>query len=422
MRIPRRPILLHAMSSPPNPSRGASSFLDRRRVVLLDGASEGGSLTDHLVDTRAQFEARGLEVVIIDLKSSDSSAALIAQVQSGLVRFCYGLSGFGAELSVTHAAGPANFWDFARTPYVGSMPDSPVFMPQRHRLASGFILFLYTDPIHLEIAAAIGSPLTARALMGQAGLPPAGEPVPMSARDIAIVYAKAGGDPREIRAAWPALPREQRGIVEDVIEACCWKADTSIWHVARDVARGRVGEQDMLSDAFCYSVCQCELFIRRARASRALEELMRFPVLVSGGDWAHLDWSRAKATLAPRVPLRELRALFGRSKIVLNAMPALRYSTHHRVIEGMLHGAAVASDANGWLDTHVRRDRYIAFDWSRGAVAHAMEPALAKVPALGELAERGRAFAREHHDPDVQFDRMLRTVDGFLETAGGVRG
>jgi hypothetical protein len=189
--------------------------------------------------------------------------------------------------------------------------------------------------------------------------------------------------------------------------------------VAREIARTRTDGPDAGSDAFCDVVCQCELFIRRARASRALQELLRFPVHVAGGDWAHLDWAGANARLESRVSLTELRALFGRSKIVLNAMPALRFSTHHRVVEGMLHGAAAASDANSWLDTVPTRHRYVAFDWSRGAVAHAIDAALADDAALGELAERGRAFAGEFRDRDAHFDHMLKTVDAFLERAGG---
>jgi hypothetical protein len=404
------------------PNSPQSSFTDRRRVVLLDGASEGGSLTDHLADVRAGFLARGFEAVVIDLKRPGSDARLISEIQSGTVRFCYGLSGFGAELAVTHAGGVANFWSFARTPYVGAMPDSPVFMPSRHRLASPWILFLYTDPDHLEIASTIGSPETTRALTGQAGALPVHTPPPLRERDIAIVYAKAGGDPEEIRAGWSGLPREQRTLVEDIVEACCWKADASIWHVARAVARGRVAEQDLTSDAFCYLVCQCELYVRRARASRALEEILHLPVLVTGGDWAHLDWNGARATLAPRVSLSELRALFSRSKVVLNAMPALRFSTHHRVVEGMLHGAAAASDANSWLDQHATRAAYLAFDWTPGAVADAVGSALADETALGAIAARGRAFASEHHDPDVHFDRMLRTVDAFLGRLDARRG
>lgn len=400
----------------------AVNFLERRRVVLLDGVSEGGSLTDHLADTRAQFEARGFEAVVIDLKREGSVAELTAQLQSGRVRFCYGLSGFGSDLSVTHAGGTSNLWCVARIPYVGAMPDSPVFMPARHRLASEWILFQYTDPIHLEIAAAIGSPSTTRALMGQSGVGPSSAPASMETRDIAVLYAKGGGDPEEIRAGWAAHPPEQRAFLEDVVAECCWKADASIWHVAREAARGRLADRELSSDAFCHVVCQCELYVRRARASRALEELMHFPVHVAGGDWAHLDWTGARATLGPRVPLAQLRALFGRSRIVLNAMPALRFSTHHRVIEGMLHGAAAASDANSWLDENVTRNGYVAFDWTRGSVADAVDSALADEESLAETAARGRAFARVRHDPDVQFDQALRTIDDFLSRVGGNRG
>jgi hypothetical protein len=399
----------------------SSPFIERRRVVLLDGESEGGSLSDHLMDIRTQFAARGFETVLIDLKQPGSDADLIAQVRSGLVRFCYGISGFGAELSVTHAGGTANFWDFARTPYVGAMPDSPVFVPARHRLSSDYILFLYTDPVHLAIGAAIGSATTARALVGQYGFAPRAHPAPIEGRDIAVLFAKGGGDPEEIRAAWRAQAPQRAEFIEEIIDACCWDADVSIWHVARDIARAEPEAPQLASDEFCYAVCQCELFVRRARASRALQELLRFPVHVAGGDWKHLDWTGAKAKLEPRVPLHELRPLFGRSKIVLNAMPALRFSTHHRIVEGMLYGAAAASDSNSWLDTAATRERYVPFDWAPGAVAHAIDKALSDETALGELAERGRAFAAEYHDRDAHFNHMLRTVDIFLERAEKLR-
>jgi hypothetical protein len=99
------------MTSPARPSQ--SPFATRRRVVLLDGESEGGSLSDHLVDVRAQFESRGFEAVVIDLKRNGADAELIAQIQSGRVRFCYGLSGGGrlylarGARNRTHADGRA---------------------------------------------------------------------------------------------------------------------------------------------------------------------------------------------------------------------------------------------------------------------------------------------------------------------------
>ena len=70
------------------------------------------------------------------------------------------------------------------------------------------------------------------------------------------------------------------------------------------------------------------------------------------------------------------------------------------------------------LDSAATRDRYLAFDWSPGAVAHVIDKALADDAALGELAERGRAFAVEYHDRDAHFNHMLKTVDAFLERAG----
>ena len=393
-------------------------LLDRRRVLLFDGESEAGSLSDHLVDVARQFGERDFDPFIIDLKSLSSASELNRELSSGRVRFALGLSGYGSDLSVSFSGGSSSVWTYLRAPFVGIMPDSPVFHPLRHRLASPWALLLYSDPIHLEIAQSLGASSTPKRLIGQAGIHSGAVPLPIADRDTPILYAKAGGDPEQVRTGWGAVSAKQRELVSDVVDACCWSADTSIWHVARERVRAEhLADGFEQSDGFCWLVTQAELYVRRARATRVLESLLHLPVHVTGGDWAHLDWTGAKAQLRPRVPLTELRALFAQSQIVLNAMPALRHSTHHRVIEGMLSGAAVASDANSWLDTNVRRDGYVAFDWSPGAVAEACEAALADPEGLQQIADRGRAFALEHHDPARHFDRMLSTIDSFIAMA-----
>jgi hypothetical protein len=396
----------------------AIPLLERRRVLLFDGESEAASLSDHLVDVVRQFKERDFDPYIIDLKSPSSTNEVNRELSSGRVRFSLGLSGYGSDLSVSFSGGSSSVWTYLRAPFVGIMPDTPVFHPLRHRLASPWALLLYSDAIHLEIAQTLGPSTTPKGLIGQAGIHSGIAPGPIGERDIPILYAKAGGDPEQVRASWRAVSAKQRELVSDVVEACCWITDTSIWHVARERVRAEhLAEGFEQSDGFCWIVMQAELYIRRARATRALESLLHLPVRVTGGDWAHLNWKSAKAQLVPRVSLAELRALFERSQIVLNAMPALRHSTHHRVIEGMLAGAAVASDTNSWLDANVGRDRYIAFDWSSGAVAESVATALADPTALQATADGGRAFALGYHNPVPHFDRMLSTIDTFIAMA-----
>ncbi len=396
----------------------AIPLLERRRVLLFDGESEAGSLSDHLVDVARQFRDREFEPVIIDLKSPTSGSQLQRELTSGHVRFSLGLSGFGSDLTVSHTGGSSSLWTYLRAPFVGIMPDSPVFHPTRHRLASPWALLLYSDPVHLEIAQTLGPATTLKGLIGQAGFHSGNAPKPIVERDIPILFAKAGGDPEQVRESWRNVSAKQRELVSDVIAECCWNADTSIWHVARERVRAEhLADGFEQSDGFCWIVLQAELYIRRARATRALEALLQLPVHVTGGDWAHINWSGAKAKLLPRAPLAGLRALFERSRVVLNTMPALRHSTHHRVIEGMLAGAAAASDRNRWLDTNVGREGYIAFDWTPDSVANACRMALFDTDALQAMANRGRSFALEHHDPVKHFDRMLSTIDTFIAMA-----
>ena len=65
----------------------AIPLLERRRVLLFDGESEAGALSDHLADVVRQFKARDFDPHIIDVKSPASTNELNRELSSGRVRF-----------------------------------------------------------------------------------------------------------------------------------------------------------------------------------------------------------------------------------------------------------------------------------------------------------------------------------------------
>jgi hypothetical protein len=278
------------------------------------------------------------------------------------------------------------------------------------------VLLLYNDPDHAAISRALSGDAP-RGIVGITGTPPADEPKPMKQRDIPLLYAKSGGDPRVKRASWQDLPEVIRGHIEAIADECCWKSDVSVWDTAhRRFVEAGIDLTGPPTDAVCYIVREADWYVRMARASRLLEELLPLPVVVTGGDWNHLDWSRAVAQRAERQSLGALRAAFGRTKLVMNVLPAVRHTTHHRVAEGMLYGAAVLTDRNAWLEENIGADGYVGFDWTPGAIREAAQTALRSDKALGRVAARGRAAALRHHTSDAVITGLLQTVDAYLAT------
>lgn len=384
----------------------------RTHVPILVGQSDADVLLEHSRELMAAFGRRGLTSEIVDLRVPEFLPALVRAVEGGHVRFCTAFSGFGATLE----ANGTLFWDLLRVPVVGLMPDNPVYEPQRHRLSSPHVLLLYNDADHAAISGALsgGAP---RGIVGITGTSPDHETLRMARRDIPLLYAKSGGDPAVKRASWRALPDVVRAHIEAIADECCWKSDISVWDVAhRRLKDAGIDLSGPPTDAVCFIVREADWYVRMARASRLLKELLALPVVVTGGDWDHLDWSRAKARRAGRLGLHELREAFGRTKLVVNMLPAVRHTSHHRVAEGMLWGAAAFTDCNTWLDENIGPAAYVDFDWTPGAIRAAAEEALRSDDTLDEVASRGRAAALRHHTSEVVIRKLLETVDAYLST------
>lgn len=375
-----------------------------KRVLLLDGESEAHALTDHLVDVRGLFAARGWECETLDLCGGDGGERLAIAVRERRPDFVLGLSGFGADLTLDEGW---NYWEAVRVPFVGLMPDSPVHYPDRHQIASSHILFLYSDLDHLHIANRIGSPTTRRGLVAQWGHVESEPLTPWNRLDVPLLYAKGGGDPKEVRARWAGWPRPLRQLADDLVATWCWRSDVSIWDAVTSALGAGVPEPAITITR------TIETYIRRARATRLLEELLSFPMHVAGGDWRHVDFTGARATLHERVRLPELRRLFRRTKLVLNSLPAVRMESHHRLIEGALHGAAVASDRNRTLDS-VLGTAYLPLGWERGAIREAVATAFATIGYLEAIADHAREISVRHYDADRRFDELLATISEFL--------
>ncbi|MBX9928382.1 MAG: hypothetical protein K2X99_05645 [Gemmatimonadaceae bacterium] len=380
-----------------------------RSLLILVGPSDADILGEHSRELAAAFGARGREVHLVSLPSSDAAIAVESAITAHRPDCVFALSGAGGELR--HADGHSLYAALG-VPYVGVISEPPALQPALHRdPPPGRLLFLDAD--HLRASTALGGPLASRVVLEQSGVGESGVPLPHIRRDVAVLYAKDGRDPEEVRATWSVLPTELRELIEETVEQCVWRTDCSIWAWAEARVRGsaEAGTPWEVPDAFLTVVRESERYVRRARATRVLEALLPFPAIVPGGHWAHVDWSRAKARHVPRATLGGLRELMGRSRVVVNVLPTVRHATHVRVIEGMLHGAFVVSDPNHYLDVEVTRDLYAPFDFDEEAIRATVDAALRDIEHTEARTELARVFARERYDRERAVDELLAIMD-----------
>jgi len=382
----------------------------RRHALFIDGDSGFNIHSESLGDLRPLFAARGYRTTTLDSRRADLQAALGWMIREDTPDVAVAIAGFGAEWTIDGR----NYWESVGVPYVGLMIDSPVYYTWRHQITGRTTLFLYSDADHLEIADRIGGRGIARGLFSSFGFALA--PTETPTRDIDLIFAQAGGDPEAIRSGWRGWGQAPRQMAEALAEATVWRSGVSLWHEALRLFPAF--DQTIPHAGFVAVVGEVEQYVRRARATRIVRECVGLPLHLSGGEWGHV--AGAEAHLHARVGLRDLRAKYLCSRIVLNLLPATRFVTHHRAIEGALAGAAIASDINSGI-TATLGPACIPIRWEEpeGALAARIEAALADPAALDTCARDGQRRTIAAHGAGLGLDGMLATIEHFVARVRG---
>jgi hypothetical protein len=371
-------------------------------IVFLVGHSGYDVLTYMTQELDRAVQALGYTTATVDLKAGRYDIPVPQ-------RFFCAYSGIGAELMWEGQL----LYDAVRVPYVGLQLDKPSYFPSRHLIESKYFLLFHFDLKYHEASVDISPPSAYRGLLELCYEVPQDLTSPLAERDIPVLFASKGGNPRSHRDSLSHLPHKIQSIIDDIVDACVWGPPLPIW----DVAKERIQSEGLLSgfhklEMFHVIVRESDHLIRLHRTTRVLESLLHLPIYVVGGQWDHIDKSNGAATFVPGVSLPELRWLMSKAQIVLNVQQNATHWVHDRLIYGLMHGAIAASDANSYIDQRIGRDKYLGFQCDDGGAADLMADALRDIAARQPIATRGQQFARESFD----IRRMAAKLVAAIET------
>lgn len=387
----------------------------RAPILFVRGQSAYGILAHFASDWGTALAEAGQPVHHLDLHAVGSDRALEEQLGSGRYRAVVGFSGAGIP---TQPTDEPPIYERLRIPYLGMMLDHPVWVPGRHRVASPWVTYLFSDADHRANSVAM-SPSGAPRLGFQFGMRrPMARILPITERRLPALYAKHGGNPDETRAIWLAADRPLQVACDAIADAVLTSGDLTAWEATAAYLM-QVGRVFDPLDAVHLGIVQLvDVYVRRVRATRMLRALLPHQVVVVGGDWAHIDRIGSRASFVPGQELPALLALLDTTRVVVNVQPLNRHAPQERVIYGMQRGCVVATDASPKLMATLGAARVRSYVWD-ATLDEQIATILCGDASDQMCADAAVAHAGERFGLDACAAALVATIDQVVARCAG---
>lgn len=351
-------------------------------VLIIHGDSQFGFMDNVAEEVAGGFRALGMHAAVMHLLDEarvDKVGRLMHTV--GIDLFLM-MNGVGLD---PENAGLLGFLDSLGVPVVAFFVDHPMYHAQRIAAPVRRLHVTIPNPHDADfIRRFIRDDIPIRHVAHGAGRPLPGLARPWAERDIdVLVPSSLSVLPEAERAAWPA---KHGGIVAAQLNAIVAVHEAAPARPLHEAIQEVMGERAAtIPQLFPYFLTVDGYLRSRAKLDsvRALVE-RGVAVTVCGPGWPELGGT---LTLTGSVPLAEAFALMGRSRLVMNHLPAY-YESHERPLQAALYGAAAVSTPSPWLD-RVMAGEAVALPASAGDGAAVVAAALHD-PDLPERAARGR--------------------------------
>lgn len=382
-------------------------------LVVLVGQPTPYGMLEHLsAEWVMAMRELGRTAWLLDTAGPQGLASLQGLLSAGRPRAFVAFSGVNWDL----LANDRLLYEVLAVPYVGLMFDDPAYFPQRHRVASPWLTYLFTDGDHHDASVALSPAVAPRGRFRFGVRPPADEPPPFDARTHAIVFAKTPGNPEAERAAWRDEAPALRRILEDVADAALWQDARSVWAIARDrLAADGLTHGLGATVGLATIVARVDHYVRLARAHRVVQALAPHDALIVGEGWrAHLP-ARSRARVVASCSMPELLALMTQARVVVNVQPNNREAPHERLLYGMQRGCCVLTDAPPPMRAAVGAANVHAYRWD-----DPLEDVVAELLRHPTRAREVAASARSHACAEWSTHVGARTVLTAVDSLAAV--
>jgi hypothetical protein len=347
-----------------------------KRVLILRWAGSAYDSLGGLLDLMApEFEAQGFDVTMFSADGQDWPHRLVEVLRQGGISFALTMSGIGTDLGVDGKL----IWEAAKVPLFNWSCDHPCYFPTRHIIRHTHLLHGYVFPDHAQYSIRHLNPNGA-AFAVHLGIPPRSlfpqAPLPLTSRSGRILFTKSGADTDRIEAAWRGYSADLQRIVfaaaEELFPRPTLEFLPALQRIAESFGLFLAGDSQLA----LVLIRELDGYIRFRRANLVMNAILDYPVDVFGTGWDHIGWDGAVARfhgpMAWRTMLDRLPHYLG----CLSTNPLVEKSVHDRVFFSLAAGVAPVSDDNAFTQAHMPALRPYFFNFTREAIAQAIETIL----------------------------------------------
>lgn len=395
----------------------------RTDVVVLSGHGASDSINGHMRSISELLSGGGYTVHFYDMAqaSHDERSQLARLLAGDSVAFAVSFLGIGHNFEVQpkDAAAPVNAWDYTAVPIIKLHGDSPAYYLERHGDVPHIGVNAYYFEEHLAFRRWMLPDSRAMAAMVDPYLasdtPPPTVDFERRKRGT-LVFVKNGGDPRELMALWaqklPETISDQLiGLALEIEKPALATGRFLIHEFVVDHLEAARVETRSLRPLVRLYVAQLDDYMRRVKSTMIAKSLLPFPVVVQGAGWDHVDFSRAKAKLAPPLDFVATEAVFQQALGVIDMSPNIDGGAHDRLFRAAGTYAFALTNRTSWLQEVCPELNARAFEFDPASIAASVERALADPAECVALALIFAKAYRSRYTPAAWVERLAALAD-----------
>ena len=399
----------------------------KERAVLFSGGVE--TLDYFSARIREGLERRGVRTFLFDLTDARRQARLVKKFLHGADSFVLTFNFEGLEREEgLYSPRDSYVWQQCQVPVYNITVDHPYWYDNRvtdlleDEAHHPGLLSLYhqfsIDRGHERYLQSFYPELQSAGFLPLAGTDPFPEEalLPAAEREETILFPGHYTPLSHFQPSIEKINEEYAAFYWSILEELIRQPEKTVEEVALAAVRRETGEEDKKTlRLVLYKMLFLDLYMRnyyRGKVVAALAEA-GLPVTVIGKGWEELPLKKGEIRIREKMDSLGVLRAQREARVVLNVLPWFREGAHDRIWNGILAGAAVVTDGNGWLAKEVPEGcgvSYYSLLDMQGLVEKAGE--LLKDPErCREMVETGRPVVLERHTWDRRAEEILDLVN-----------
>jgi len=371
----------------------------KNSIIILGASGGNNSINGLMLEFVTIFQTYGFQCYYFDVgKKAWDSPKLLKLLQSKNILFVFSYLGIGQDIGIATNTGNQNLWEFFNIPFIKTHGDLPAYLPARHTSIpkTSVNVYPFEEFLHYydnwvfskeqnEIISLVRkSPF----LRSNTSI----DAIDFQKRkEGKLVFLKTGGSPTLLMKHWERnLPYSVYQLLCSICEELKYKVFTpSITYIddlILDFLKNNGFSNRIPNHLFHLLSAEFDDYTRRIKANIVAESLLDFPVVIQGGRWAHLDFSKAKATYLLPINYDKTEEIYQKQLGVIDISPNVNSAPHERMLRAVGTYNIGLTNSQYWLTEKFSEFQSLSFEFTKESIQTRINDVLTRPQYYQDLA------------------------------------